>query len=148
MGRPRLCKAKECSSEGDKRKAAVEGLCRACYMRRWRRRKAAEPATIAPPTLEEVEAALAVEDLILVPPSTPVDGETAGARQVREFLQRQAALLRRATVLKMLRRGMEEAEILWHFYTNEDLRRAYIDSSAAPLVVLRRDFDALKGAGR
>jgi hypothetical protein len=96
--------------------------------------------------MEEVNSIIEVDALILIPPLTPVEGETKGARSVREYLERQAALLRRATVLKMLQRGMSEAEVVWNFYNNEALRRAYVDSSLAPLVALRRDFEALKGA--
>lgn len=115
-------------------------------MREWRRRKATELSPFEPPTLVDVEAALELNDLILIPPSGPVEGESAGARSVREYLQRQSALLRRATILKMLRRGLEEAEIIYVFYNNEALRRAYIDDTTAPVVTLRRDLDAMKGA--
>lgn len=145
MGRPKLCRSKQCTSEGDKRKAVVDGYCRACYMREWRRRKANEPTSFELPTLADVEAAIDLDELILIPPQEPLEGESAGARSVREYLQRQAALLRRATILKMLRRGMQETEIIYCFYNNEALRRAYIDQATAPVVTLRRDLDAMKG---
>jgi hypothetical protein len=129
MPRPKLCKAKDCRSTGDKRILHADGFCRNCYMRRWRQQQKSTPTDAA--VSEPVD-------------DTPMSA-SKGAAVIAEYLDRRVAERRRKVVRALMDDGHDLDGILEALITNDGWRTAFIDTSGSPLVLIRRDlafFDA------